>query len=72
MHIYKAIALPFCPKLGHFHVEILCNKIDRMLNMGQFYAYLQGYSLTFLPKIGHFHVEILCNKIDRMLNMGQF
>ena len=27
---------PFLPKIGHFHEEILCNKIDRMLNLGHF------------------------------------
>ena len=30
------MSLTFLPKIGHFHVEILCNKIDRMLNLGYF------------------------------------
>ena len=51
--LFLQYSITFLPKISHLRVETLCNKIDRMLNVGQF---RQNYKTIALPICPQFFI----------------
>ena len=52
----------FLAKIGSFSSLFNLQSKSIIVNVGQFWAKYQGYSLTFWPKLAHFHHFSICNQ----------
>ena len=58
------MSVTFFSTIGHFHGDILCNKIDRVLNLGHLKQNFKAIALPFFPKLVIFMWKLFATRFS--------